>query len=101
MAAACRTSAFAEVGQDLKATVGLVTTARACTAGVIVLSLVMGVSCGRAEHAQQPETGAPRVVTPAAPITPPVVPAGGFAPVAQLVDAAIAAPRMPGAERVR
>jgi CubicO group peptidase (beta-lactamase class C family) len=97
VAAAGRTSAFAEVGQDLKATVGLVTTARACTAGVIVLSLVLVGSCGRVEHAQQPETGAPRVAAPTAPITPPVVPAGDFTPVTELIDDAIAEPRMPGA----
>ena len=97
VAATCRASAFTEVGRDLKATVGPVTTARACAAGLVVLSLVMVISCGRAEHAQQPEIGARRAVTPAAPITPPVVPAGDFAPVVQLVDAAIAAPRMPGA----
>ena len=71
--------------------------ARARTAAIVVLSLALAPACSRTEPAPRPEASAPAATTPAPPITPPVVPAGDFTPVVQLVDAAIAAPRMPGA----
>jgi len=71
--------------------------ARARTAAIVVLSLALAPACGRTERAPRPETSTPAVTTTAPPITAPVVPAGDFTPVVQLVDAAIAAPRMPGA----
>jgi CubicO group peptidase (beta-lactamase class C family) len=71
--------------------------ARARTAAIVVLSLALAPACSRIEPAPRPETSTPAATTPAPPITPPVVPEGDFTPVVQLVDAAIAAPRMPGA----
>jgi CubicO group peptidase (beta-lactamase class C family) len=71
--------------------------ARARTAAIVVLSLALAPACGRTEQAPRPENSTPAATTPAPPIPPPVVPAGDFTPVVQLVDAAIAAPRMPGA----
>ena len=71
--------------------------ARARTAAIVVLSLALAPACSRTEPAPRPEASTPAATTPAPPITPPVVPAGDFTPVVQLVDAAIAAPRMPGA----
>jgi CubicO group peptidase (beta-lactamase class C family) len=71
--------------------------ARARTAAIVVLSLSLAPACGRTEPAPRPETSTPAANTPAPPIPPPVVSAGDFTPVVQLVDAAIAAPRMPGA----
>ncbi len=71
--------------------------ARARTAAIVVLSLALAPACSFTEQAPRPETSTPAATTPAPPITPPVGPAGDFTPVVQLVAAAIAAPRMPGA----
>ena len=71
--------------------------ARARIAAIVVLVLALAPACSRTEQAPRPETSTPAVTTTAPPITAPVVPAGDFTPVVQLVDAAIAAPRMPGA----
>lgn len=76
--------------------------ARAGAAGTLILSLAAVVSCG---HAADPP---PVVITQATPSTQAspstqanttenVVPEGDFTPVSQLVNDAIAAPRMPGA----
>ena len=82
--------------------------ARACAAGTLILSLADVVSCGRAAHPPpvvstqvNPSTEAnpntPTATTTPATATENVVPAGDFTPVSQLVNDAIAAPRMPGA----
>ena len=71
--------------------------ARARIAAIVVLVLALAPACSRTEQAPRPETSTPAATTAAPPITAPVVPAGDFTPVAQLVDDAIAAPRMPGA----
>jgi CubicO group peptidase (beta-lactamase class C family) len=71
--------------------------ARARIAAIVVLVLALAPACSRTEPAPRPETSTAAATTAAPPITAPVVPAGDFTPVVQLVDAAIAAPRMPGA----
>lgn len=77
--------------------------ARRCIVGVVVLGvIVLGIaattSCGRATP-PSPVSGAPITTAPTAPapVTAPVVPDGDFTAVTQLVEDAIAAPRMPGA----
>jgi CubicO group peptidase (beta-lactamase class C family) len=66
--------------------------------GVIVLGIAATTSCGRATP-PSPVSGTPTTSAPTAPapVTAPVVPEGDFTAVAQLVEDAIAAPRMPGA----
>ena len=71
--------------------------ARARIAAIVVLVLALAPACSRTEQAPRPETSTQAATTAAPPITAPVVPAGDFTPVVQLVDDAIAAPRMPGA----
>ena len=75
----------------------MVTITRAGAIGVVVFGLVVAPSCGRVENAPPPEAATSRVTAPTPPFTAPVVPAGDFTPVAQLVDDAVTAPRMPGA----
>jgi CubicO group peptidase (beta-lactamase class C family) len=88
------------------ATVNAVTTsrlARACAAAAGVLTLAVVPSCGRAEQptrsaATQTTTTQTTTVTSAPPPPAPVLAAEGeFAPIAHLVNEAIAAHRMPGA----
>jgi len=62
-----------------------------------VLCLVVAPSCGRSEKAPPQESGTTVANSPSRVNTQPVVPEGDFTPVAQLVDDAVAAPRMPGA----
>ena len=62
-----------------------------------MLSLVVAGSCGRVEQASPRESRTPAAAPTPPPVTAAVVPEGDFTPVVQLVDAAIAAPRMPGA----
>ncbi|WP_313676080.1 serine hydrolase domain-containing protein [Mycolicibacterium sp.] len=74
---------------------------RGCAVGAIALAVVAATSCGRASQPPPPAT-APVPTSLAAAATPAVVPEavvprGNFTPVARLVDAAVAAPRMPGA----
>ena len=59
-----------------------------------MLCLVVATSCGRSEIAPPQESG---TTVANSPTTAPVIPAGDFAPVVQLVDDAVTAPRMPGA----
>ena len=62
-----------------------------------MLSVAVTGSCGRAEHAPPRESRTPAAAPTPPPITAAVVPDGDFSAVAQLVEDAIAAPRMPGA----
>lgn len=75
---------------------------RAAAATAILLSLIAVPSCGRAEQAREiptPSAAAPPKPAPPRPkpALPPVVPSGDFTAVSQLVDADIAAHRLPGA----
>ena len=73
--------------------------ARRCVVGVVVFGLAATTSCGRATPPSPISTAPPITASaaPAQPATAPVVPDGDFTAVAQLVENAIAAPRMPGA----
>ena len=76
--------------------------ARACAVGAGVLSVAVAAACAYSPH---PTPNAPSAATPSArvpvsiPATPPqaVVPEGDFTPVSDLVNADIAAHRLPGA----
>ena len=73
--------------------------ARRCLVGVIVFGLVAATSCGHATP-PTPVSGAPTATATSTPVPAPVapeLPEGDFTGVAQLVEDAIAAPRMPGA----
>jgi CubicO group peptidase (beta-lactamase class C family) len=75
---------------------------RACAAAAILLSLVSVASCARAEHSAEVSTPSAAPLPKPAPPRPkptltPVVPAGDFSAVSRLVDADIAARRLPGA----
>jgi CubicO group peptidase (beta-lactamase class C family) len=70
--------------------------ARRCIVGVVVLGLAATTSCGRATP-PSPVPSAPPITATAPPATAPVVPEGDFTAVTQLVEDAVAAPRMPGA----
>jgi len=97
LAIARRTGPSAQFARVLRATV---TITRAWAAGIVVLSLAAAPSCGRAEQASPRESLTP-TATPTSPLVSapvaPVLPEGDFTGVAQLVENAIAAPRMPGA----
>ena len=76
-----------------------------CRVGVVLLTLAAVASCGRpappaasstTASAASPETVAPHTDIPAT-TTPSVAPAPEFAPIAQLVNEAVAARRLPGA----
>ena len=76
-----------------------------CRVGVVLLTLAAVASCGRpappaasstTASAASPETVAPHTDIPAT-TTPSVAPAPEFAPIAQLVNEAVAAHRLPGA----
>ncbi len=74
---------------------------RRCGAAAVVLGVVVTVSCGREAHPPAVSTPAAAPTSTARPIPTvmpePVVPEGDFSGVAQLVNDAIAAPRLPGA----
>nr|WP_082940295.1 serine hydrolase domain-containing protein [Mycolicibacterium peregrinum] len=74
--------------------------ARLCAVGTVVFTIAAVTSCG--PSTRPPAASSTSTATTPAPIAPPpttaaVVPTGDFAPVVQLIDDAIAAPRMPGA----
>ncbi|WP_165609162.1 serine hydrolase domain-containing protein [Mycolicibacterium peregrinum] len=74
--------------------------ARLCTVGTVVFMIAAVSSCGTSTR--PPAASSTSTTTTPAPIAPPpttatVVPTGDFTPVVQIIDDAIAAPRMPGA----
>ncbi|MEV0669150.1 serine hydrolase domain-containing protein [Mycobacterium sp. NPDC050441] len=74
--------------------------ARLCAVGTVVFTIAAATSCG--QPARPPVASSTSTTTAPAPTVPTptlaaVVPMGDFAPVAQLINDAIAAPRLPGA----
>ncbi|MEW2482400.1 serine hydrolase domain-containing protein [Mycobacterium sp. NPDC049093] len=74
--------------------------ARLCAVGAVAFTIAAVTSCG--SSTRPPAASSTSTTTTPAPIAPPpttaaVVPTGDFTPVVQIIDDAIAAPRLPGA----